>query len=132
MTPFASVAIHEKLALLKIARCRAPALSSTSSASLREVASPVLPATPIRVLVASVTLAIPSPPVTDARSRGKGRRPDATKADSRQRQRTIADSCASVQTSPRTGASLGAAVQACLSKQSYALDLVSSVRYRTK
>src|SRR4030088_2532117 len=33
MTPLASVAMLEKLALLKIARCRAPALSSTSSAS---------------------------------------------------------------------------------------------------
>src|SRR6185295_1489015 len=32
MTPFASVAMLEKLALLKIARCRAPALSSVSSA----------------------------------------------------------------------------------------------------
>src|ERR1035438_9781375 len=37
MTPFASVAILEKLALLKIALCRAPALSSASSACLRAV-----------------------------------------------------------------------------------------------
>ena len=35
MTPFASVAILEKLALLKIAFCKAPALSSASSACLR-------------------------------------------------------------------------------------------------
>src|SRR4029450_5841321 len=35
MTPFASVAMLEKLALLKIARCRAPALSSASSACWR-------------------------------------------------------------------------------------------------
>jgi hypothetical protein len=32
MTPFASVAMLEKLALLKIALCRAPALSRASSA----------------------------------------------------------------------------------------------------
>ena len=37
MTPFASVAMLEKLALLKIALCRAPALSSASSACLRGV-----------------------------------------------------------------------------------------------
>ena len=30
MTPFASVAMLEKLALLKIARCKAPALSKAS------------------------------------------------------------------------------------------------------
>src|SRR5674476_526571 len=35
MTPFASVAILEKLALLKIALCKAPPLSSASSACLR-------------------------------------------------------------------------------------------------
>src|ERR1035438_8050101 len=34
ITPFASVAILEKLALLKIALCRAPALSSASSGAL--------------------------------------------------------------------------------------------------
>ena len=39
MTPFASVAMLEKLALLKIALCRAPALSSASSACLRAVLS---------------------------------------------------------------------------------------------
>src|SRR5471032_2963898 len=37
MTPFASVAMLEKLALLKIALCRAPACSSASSACLRGV-----------------------------------------------------------------------------------------------
>ncbi len=35
MTPFSSVAMLEKLALLKIALCNAPALSSASSARLR-------------------------------------------------------------------------------------------------
>jgi hypothetical protein len=35
ITPFASVAMLEKLALLKIALCRAPAWSSASSACLR-------------------------------------------------------------------------------------------------
>src|SRR6185437_12063919 len=40
MTLLASVAMLEKLALLKIARCRAPALSNASSACLREVTSP--------------------------------------------------------------------------------------------
>jgi hypothetical protein len=39
MTPWASVAMLEKLALLRIARCRAPALSSTSSACLTSVVS---------------------------------------------------------------------------------------------
>src|SRR5450759_3783145 len=39
MTPFASVAILEKLALLKIALCRAPALSNASSACWRSVIS---------------------------------------------------------------------------------------------
>src|SRR4030095_8692627 len=58
MTPFASVAMHEKLALLKIARCRAPALSSTSSACLREVASPALLETSIFVLASPSALII--------------------------------------------------------------------------
>src|SRR5260221_261286 len=48
----------EKLALLKIARCRAPAFSSTSSACLREVTSPEPSETPIRVLVTSFPLAM--------------------------------------------------------------------------
>ena len=39
MTPLASVAMLEKLALLKIALCRAPALSRAASASLRAVLS---------------------------------------------------------------------------------------------
>ena len=39
MTPFSSVAMLEKLALLKMAFCRAPALSSASSACLRAVLS---------------------------------------------------------------------------------------------
>src|ERR1700685_4516726 len=41
MTPFSSVAMLEKLALLKIALCNAPALSSASSARLRGVASSI-------------------------------------------------------------------------------------------
>ena len=63
MTPFASVAMLEKLALLKIARCRAPAFSSTSSACLREVTSPAPSETPILVLVTSFPLAMVLPPV---------------------------------------------------------------------
>jgi hypothetical protein len=55
MTPFASVAMLEKLALLKIARCRAPALSSVSSDCLRAALS-VPSETPIRVLVSSFPL----------------------------------------------------------------------------
>src|SRR5437016_528605 len=47
----------EKLALLKIAFCRAPAFSSTSSACLRELTSPAPSETPIRVLVTSFPLA---------------------------------------------------------------------------
>src|SRR3972149_6138161 len=39
MPPLASVAMLEKLALFRIARCRAPALSNVSSASLRAVVS---------------------------------------------------------------------------------------------
>ena len=41
MTPFASVAMLEKLALLKIAFCKAWALSSASSACLRAVVSSI-------------------------------------------------------------------------------------------
>src|SRR5471030_1809365 len=71
MTPFASVAMLEKLALLKIALCRAPALSSASSACLRNVRSPAPLETPIPVLlVAAFWLAAVLPPVTGARSRG--------------------------------------------------------------
>src|SRR5258706_10593039 len=58
MTPFASVAMLEKLALLKIARCRAPALSSVSSACVREVTSPARSETPILVPAALSSLAI--------------------------------------------------------------------------
>src|SRR2546429_5000641 len=51
----------EKLALLKIAFCRAPAFSSTSSACLRELTSPAPSETPIRVLVTSFPLAMVLP-----------------------------------------------------------------------
>src|SRR5476651_250869 len=61
MTPLASVAMLEKLALLKIALCRAPALSSASSASLCAVLS-VLLETLIRVLVSSFPLSTVLPP----------------------------------------------------------------------
>src|SRR5665647_1419845 len=66
MTPFASVAMLEKLALLKIAFCRAPALSSTSSACLCAVLSVSLE-TLIRVLVSSFPLNTVLPPVTCTR-----------------------------------------------------------------
>src|ERR1039458_8796991 len=62
MTPLASVAMLEKLALLKIALCRAPALSSASSA-WRAVLL-VSSETPIRVLVSSFPLVIVLPPAT--------------------------------------------------------------------
>jgi hypothetical protein len=39
MTPWASVAMLEKLALLKMARCRAPALSRAASACVRAMVS---------------------------------------------------------------------------------------------
>src|ERR1019366_5552025 len=55
MTPFASVAMLEKLALLKIALCKAPALSSASSACLCAVLS-VLSDTRTRALVTSLSL----------------------------------------------------------------------------
>src|ERR1039458_6185235 len=61
MTPFASVAMLEKLALLKIARCRAPALSSASSACLRAVTSLAPSETPIRVVVTFVRLVMVLP-----------------------------------------------------------------------
>jgi hypothetical protein len=57
MTPLASVAMLEKLALFKIARCRAPALSSASSACLRAVL--LVPSeTPNRFHYASFTFGI--------------------------------------------------------------------------
>src|SRR5665213_2081417 len=63
MTPLASVAMLEKLALLKIALCSAPALSSVSSACRRAVL--LVPSeTPIGVLVSSFPLVIVLPPVT--------------------------------------------------------------------
>src|SRR5476651_1215722 len=66
MTPLASVAMLEKLALLKIALCRAPALSSVSSACWRAVL--LVPSeTPILVLVSSFPLVIVLPPVTCTR-----------------------------------------------------------------
>jgi hypothetical protein len=46
----------EKLALLKIAFCRAPAFSSTSSACLRKVTSPGLSEAPVLFLVLSLPL----------------------------------------------------------------------------
>src|SRR5665213_90006 len=66
MTPLASVAMLEKLALLKIALCSAPALSSASSACLRVILS-VPSKTLIRVLVSSFPLVMMSPPVTCSR-----------------------------------------------------------------
>src|SRR5689334_13696859 len=61
MTPFASVAMLEKLALLKIARWRAPAFSNTSSACLRRVTSPAISETPI--VLESVPIAMALPPI---------------------------------------------------------------------
>ena len=61
MTPFASVAMLEKLALLKIAFCRAPAFSSSSSARLRAVLSvpmsryPMMPSCASRSAVTDTT-----------------------------------------------------------------------------
>jgi hypothetical protein len=54
MTPLASVAMLEKLALLKIALCSAPAFSRTFSARFG-MAIPVLSGTPVRVPVPSST-----------------------------------------------------------------------------
>ena len=65
MTPFASVAMLEKLALSKIAFCRAPALSSVSSASLRAVLLLAPLETPICVLVASFLLVMVLPQVSN-------------------------------------------------------------------
>src|SRR5665213_1488110 len=60
MTPFASVAMLEKLALLKIALCRAPALSSASSVCLR-TALPGPPVGPAGVFVPCSCLAMLAP-----------------------------------------------------------------------
>src|ERR1017187_10216120 len=81
MTPFASVAMLEKLALLKIARCRAPAFSSAAFAFLRKVRSPAPSEDAGPGLVACFPLATVLAPVTDAHFRtsdaireGRGRR----------------------------------------------------------
>jgi hypothetical protein len=66
MTPLASVAMLEKLALLKIALCRAPAWSSASSASLRAVLSAAL-VMPIRVLLLRLPMLMLLPPLTNTR-----------------------------------------------------------------
>src|SRR4029453_12803094 len=50
----------EKLALLKIAFCSAPAFSSTSSACLREVTSPAPSETPILVTSFPLAMVLPS------------------------------------------------------------------------
>ena len=65
MTPLASVAMLEKLALLKIALCRAPALRSASSASFRAVLSEASKR-PASVLVSSFPLVMVLPPITCA------------------------------------------------------------------
>src|SRR4029450_4270556 len=70
MTPFESVAMLEKLALLKIARCRAPAFRSTSSACSREFTSLRLSPTLTRVCVVFLLPAMVLPQVTDIRRRG--------------------------------------------------------------
>src|SRR5450631_4328106 len=63
MTPLASVAMLEKLALLKIALCRAPALSSASSAFWRtELSAPA--EMPVRVFVPPFSPVMALPPVT--------------------------------------------------------------------
>src|SRR5205085_7645088 len=63
MTPFASVAMLEKLALLKIAFCSAPAFSSTSSACAREVTSAARSETLERALAGFFPRAIRLSPV---------------------------------------------------------------------
>src|ERR1700688_190236 len=65
MTPFASVAMLEKLALLKIALCSAPASSNGSSACLCAVLSVPLEAT-IRPLVSSSPIFKVFPPIAFA------------------------------------------------------------------
>ena len=72
MTPFASVAMLEKLALLKIALCRAPAFSSASSACLRTAAPPAGPATVRLVLDGFFSLAMAFSRVTDVVHRDCG------------------------------------------------------------
>src|ERR1019366_4584428 len=53
MTPFASVAMLEKLALLKIALCRAPTLSSASLRRTSVTTFPV-PGSPSRIALCSI------------------------------------------------------------------------------
>src|SRR5260221_439790 len=55
MTPFSSVAMIEKLALLRIAFCRAPVLSSASCRRTSAITFAV-PASPSRAVSGSVTL----------------------------------------------------------------------------
>src|SRR5258706_10861267 len=56
ITPLASVAMLEKLALLKMARCRAPAFSTASSAGVGRPAARPLPTPPIRAGSAIVSV----------------------------------------------------------------------------
>src|SRR5688572_753873 len=88
MTPFASVAMLEKLALLKIARCSAPALSSASSACLFKVTSPALSKTPALDLVATLPLAMRVGPFIASSSRSGPARRHARSARSGCRLRT--------------------------------------------
>src|SRR5450755_4526743 len=75
MTPLASVAMLEKLALLKIARWSAPAFSSASSACPCKLTSAALLGGPLFVLVAPVFCAMLlrcSCPDASTRPDGKG------------------------------------------------------------
>src|SRR6476661_4544185 len=79
MTPLASVAMLEKLALLKIALCSAPALSSTSSACVRaECSAPSMPS--IRILAPAFSLFMVLPNNACSRSTLPARRPDRATA----------------------------------------------------
>ena len=62
ITPLASVAMLEKFALLKIALCNAPALSSASSACLPDADSPRL-STPNAAVFARICLSAIRQPV---------------------------------------------------------------------
>src|SRR5438876_366124 len=70
MTPFASVAMLEKFALLKIASCSAPVLSSAALACLRKVRFLGPLTMPIAGLVTIFPLATVLPLITDAHFRG--------------------------------------------------------------
>src|SRR5665213_628927 len=76
MTPFASVAMLEKLALLKIALCSAPASSRGSSACLCAVLSAPLEAT-IRLLVSSSPIFKVFPPIAFCLPRAADHRADS-------------------------------------------------------